>query len=189
MFTLINMTSELSYNIRQTLTAELNLISLEKVLSYRDTPTEDLTPPIEEESPLSGDVVFHNVRMKYPGNNNYSLNDLSMTIKEGEKVALMGRTGAGKSSVFMALYRLFEMEPDSLITIGGRDIRTLDLYTLRKKCLSSSVQDPVKLLPLTTDSSPSQLKYLSIVGGDETPVKCLDEPFGSISTECEQLCQ
>jgi hypothetical protein len=58
MFTLINMTSELSYNIRQTLTAELNLISLEKVLSYRDTPTEDLTPPAEEEAPLSGDVVF-----------------------------------------------------------------------------------------------------------------------------------
>jgi ATP-binding cassette subfamily B protein len=45
--------------------------------------------------------------MKYPGSNNYCLNDFNLTIYEGEKVALMGRTGAGKSSVFLALYRLF----------------------------------------------------------------------------------
>lgn len=87
-FTLINMTSELSYNIRQTLTAELNFLSLEKVLSYKDTPTEDLTPPEHEEAgpsqiPLGGELVFKNVRMKYPGSNNYSLNDLNMTIKDG----------------------------------------------------------------------------------------------------------
>lgn len=77
----------------------------------------------------------------------------------------MGRTGAGKSSIFMALYRLFEAEPESIITLGGRDIKTMDLYTLRKKCLSSSVQDPVNLPPLTSDASPSQLKYQSIVNG------------------------
>lgn len=46
-FTLITMTSELSFNIRQTLTVELNMISLEKVLSYKDVPTEDLAPPAE----------------------------------------------------------------------------------------------------------------------------------------------
>jgi ATP-binding cassette subfamily C (CFTR/MRP) protein 1 len=173
-FTLITMTSELSFNIRQTLTVELNMISLEKVLSYKDVPTEDLAPPAEEEPALMGDIAFQNVKLKYPGSNNYCLNNLNMTIKEGEKIALMGRTGAGKSSIFLALYRLFDIEPDSTITIGGRDIRTLDLYTLRKKCLSSSVQDPIKLLPLTSDCSPSQLKYKSIVDGDITPVKCLD---------------
>lgn len=95
----------------------------------------------------------------------------------------MGRTGAGKSSIFMALYRLFETEPDSVITIGGRDIKSMDLYTLRKKCLSSSSQDPVKLPPLTSDTSPSQLKYESIVNGEITPVKCLDEPFANIDSD------
>ena len=189
-FTLINMTSELSFNIRQTLTAELNFLSLEKVLSYKDTPTEDITPPEHSEAepsmiPLSGEVVFKNVSMKYPGSSNYSLNGLSMTIKDGEKVALMGRTGAGKSSVFLALYRLFETEPESLITIGGRDIRQIDLYTLRKKYLSCSAQDPVKLLPLTNDCSPSQLKYQSIVASSDTPVKCLDEPFANIDSNLE----
>lgn len=184
-FTLINMTSELSFNIRQTLTVELNMISLQKVMSYDGTPTEDLSRPQEDEPALSGDIVFENVRMKYPGSTNYCLNNLNLSIKEGEKVALMGRTGAGKSSIFLALYRLFDIEPDCRITIGGRDISTLDLYTLRKKCLSTSAQDPIKLLPLTSDCSPSQLKYKSIVDGDITPVKCLDEPFANIDSGLE----
>lgn len=87
-FTLINMTSDLSFNIRQTLTAELNFLSMEKVLSYQDTPTEDLTPPELSESelasiPLNGEVVFKNVRMKYPGSTNYSLNNLNMVVRDG----------------------------------------------------------------------------------------------------------
>lgn len=97
----------------------------------------------------------------------------------------MGRTGAGKSSVFLALYRLFETEPESVITIGGMNIRDIDLYTLRKRYLSCSAQDPVKLLPLTNDCSPSQLKYQSIIASSETPVKCLDEPFANIDSSLE----
>ena len=97
--------------------------------------------------------------MKYPGSSNYCLNNINLTINPGEKVAIMGRTGAGKSSIFLALYRMFDLEPGSVIRVGGVDINSVDLYTLRKNWLSCSAQDPLRLPPLTSSASPSQLKF------------------------------
>ena len=96
--------------------------------------------------------------MKYPGSTTYCLNNINLKISPGEKIAIMGRTGAGKSSIFLALYRLFDIEPGSIIKIGGVDINSVDLYTLRKHWLSCSAQDALRLPPLTSSASPTQLK-------------------------------
>jgi len=81
---------------------------------------------------LSGnrDIVFENVSFRYPGTEREILHNLNLQIKTGEKVALVGVNGAGKSTIVKLLCGLYT--PDSgRITIGGRDIRTLSGKALR----------------------------------------------------------
>ena len=70
---------------------------------------------------------------------------LSMSIRPGEKVGIVGRTGAGKSSIMTALYRLVELTSGSIV-IDGVDIATLGLDDLRQG-LAIIPQDPVRRDP------------------------------------------
>ena len=69
-----------------------------------------------------------------------AIDDLSLTIHEGETVALLGPPGAGKSTLMNLLVRLYEFEKGS-ITIGGRDLKTLERKTLRN-AFGMVLQDP-----------------------------------------------
>jgi ATP-binding cassette subfamily B multidrug efflux pump len=79
---------------------------------------------------LSGDIVFNNVSFTYTHTGIQALKNFSLTIKEGEKVLVMGRTGSGKSTVAQLLFRFFDPDKGS-ITIGGKDIRSIPLNQLR----------------------------------------------------------
>ena len=61
------------------------------------------------------------------------LKDLSLTIKASEKVGVVGRTGAGKSSIIQALFRIAEPEAGSIYTIGNTDALKLGLHSLRQR--------------------------------------------------------
>lgn len=75
------------------------------------------------------DIVFENVSFRYPGTDREILHDLSFTIKNGEKVALVGVNGAGKSTIIKLLCGLYT--PNSgRITIGGKDISALSKEAL-----------------------------------------------------------
>ena len=60
------------------------------------------------------------------------LDDFSINVKDGEKVGIVGRTGAGKSSIIQMLFRTMEMEEGGKYFIGGCDARKMGLHTLRK---------------------------------------------------------
>ena len=79
-----------------------------------------------------GSIRFVNVCMRYGANCSLALNNLSFTIDEGKKVGIVGRTGAGKSSIMQVLFRLVNQESGSVL-IDGVDHMTLGLHDLRKQ--------------------------------------------------------
>jgi len=82
---------------------------------------------------LSGDVVLKNLTFAYPGQPDVPvLRDISVTIKPGETLAIIGRTGAGKTTIPSLLTRLYDVPEDSMITIGGHPLRQIPLSVLRE---------------------------------------------------------
>ena len=82
------------------------------------------------ESDLSGDIVFNDVSFTYTNTGIIALQHFTLTIREGEKVLILGKTGSGKSTVAQLLLRFYDPESGT-ITIGGKDIRDLPLFYLR----------------------------------------------------------
>lgn len=84
-----------------------------------------------ENMPYNHDITFENVSFKYPGTEREILHNLSFKIKSGEKVAIVGVNGAGKSTIIKLLCGLYT--PDSgRITVGGKDISKLSPEALRQ---------------------------------------------------------
>jgi ATP-binding cassette subfamily C (CFTR/MRP) protein 1 len=81
---------------------------------------------------LRGKIEFKNVEMRYKADLDPALRDLSFTINEGEHVAVVGRTGAGKSSLFQLLFR-FRNANKGTVLLDGKPIDSLDLKELRSQ--------------------------------------------------------
>lgn len=79
---------------------------------------------------VKGDIVFDNVSFTYVNTGIQALKNFSLTVKEGEKVLILGRTGSGKSTLAQLLLRFYDPDKGS-ITIGGKDIRNIPLQQLR----------------------------------------------------------
>ncbi|XP_075553587.1 multidrug resistance protein mrp-7-like [Dermacentor variabilis] len=94
-----------------------------------------------ERWPCHGAVEFHHYNASYrPGTTEDAIKDLSFSVQPGEKVAIVGRTGAGKSSIILALLRMIPCTSGS-VTIDGIDISCVPLKTLRS-AISVIHQDP-----------------------------------------------
>jgi ATP-binding cassette subfamily C (CFTR/MRP) protein 4 len=87
--------------------------------------------------PLHGRIQFKDVSLSYSGQK--VLKHLSFDIKSGERIGIVGRTGAGKSSIVSALFRM--AEPKGRIWIDGVDVTEIGLHDLRPK-ISIIPQDP-----------------------------------------------
>jgi ATP-binding cassette subfamily B protein len=107
-------------------TAEDGIATLAK--PYRLTDAEGAKPPID----FSGEVHFDNVKFHYGRKDGGGLDGFSLTIKPGEKVALVGRSGAGKSTVLSLLLRMRDVEGGA-ISLDGQDIRSLTQDGLRQQ--------------------------------------------------------
>ncbi|XP_073268598.1 ABC transporter C family member 12 isoform X5 [Populus alba] len=140
-----NITDLLSNVLRQASKAENSLNSVERVSTYIDLPSE--APAIDKNNrpppswPLSGLIKFTDVVLRYRPELPPVLHGLSFAVSPSEKLGIVGRTGAGKSSMLNALFRIVELERGE-ITIDGCDITKFGLTDLRR-ALSIIPQSPV----------------------------------------------
>jgi ATP-binding cassette, subfamily B, bacterial len=109
----------------------MSIIAMNRINEVLDHPKEDYN---EEglKNPLMGKITFKDVSFKYPGENNYVLNNLSFTIFPGEKVAIIGAVGSGKSTLIKLLLRFFD-DYEGSILIDDIDIRKYSKSELRKR--------------------------------------------------------
>jgi len=92
--------------------------------------------------PWKGDVLFKEVSMRYNPISPLVLKNITISVPRGSSLGVVGRTGSGKSSLLLTLFRLVEIEYGGCIEIDGVDIRSISLKTLRES-LSIIPQDPV----------------------------------------------
>ncbi|KAI9716185.1 MAG: hypothetical protein M1828_000411 [Chrysothrix sp. TS-e1954] len=133
----------LQFSVRQLAEVESAMNSAERVYQYGvnvDQEPPRKLQPVEDNWPNKGAVTFANADMRYRADLPLVLNNLSMDIKGGERVGIVGRTGAGKSTIITSLFRMTELSGGS-ITIDGHDISKLGLEDLRSR-LSIIPQDP-----------------------------------------------
>ncbi|KAL7212551.1 hypothetical protein ACSBR2_015280 [Camellia fascicularis] len=131
----LNITSLLTGVLRLASLAENSLNAVERVGTYIDLPSEG--PSVIESNrpppgwPSSGSIKFENVVLRYRPELPPVLHGLSFTVPPSDKVGIVGRTGAGKSSMLNALFRIVELERGRIL-IDGYDIAKFGLTDLRK---------------------------------------------------------
>ncbi|XP_049399177.1 ABC transporter C family member 12-like isoform X3 [Solanum stenotomum] len=140
----LNITTLLSNTLRQASRAENSLNAVERVGTYIDLPSEaqnviSSQPP--PDWPSSGFIKFEDVVLRYRPGLPPVLHGLSFEISSGQKVGIVGRTGAGKSSMLNALFRIVELERGRIL-IDDCDVANIELTDLRS-ALSIIPQSPV----------------------------------------------
>lgn len=112
-------------------TLQSALASSERIFNVLDTETEvvETEDPQQIKNP-QGEIEFQNVWFRYNDEEDYVLKDVSFTAKSGEDIAIVGATGAGKTTIINLLLRYYDIEKGS-IKIDGVDIRNLSLKDLR----------------------------------------------------------
>ncbi|OAD56496.1 Multidrug resistance-associated protein 4 [Eufriesea mexicana] len=135
----------LQHGMRQTAETIAQMTSVERILQFTQLDKEG---PFESEPnkkpsaqwPSKGEIEFDHVYLRYEDSALPVLKDLCFIIKSGEKVGIVGRTGAGKTSLISALFRLTKLE--GAIYIDKLDTKQIGLHELRKK-ISIIPQEPV----------------------------------------------
>uniref|UniRef100_A0A8C8HMP8 ATP-binding cassette, sub-family C (CFTR/MRP), member 2 n=1 Tax=Oncorhynchus tshawytscha TaxID=74940 RepID=A0A8C8HMP8_ONCTS len=134
----LNVTQTLNWLVRMTSELETNIVAVERVSEYTEIENE-IRPP--EKWPEAGRLRFENFKVRYRPELDLVLHGITCDIDSTEKIGIVGRTGAGKSSLTNCLFRIIEAA-EGRILIDGTDIATLGLHDLRTR-LTIIPQDPV----------------------------------------------
>jgi len=111
-------------------TLQMGIVSTSRIINLLDDKTDIMTNGTYKTDHVKGEVAFDHVWFAY-NDADYILKDISLQIKTGETVALVGATGAGKSSIINLLNRFYEINRGS-IRVDGVDINEYDLTSLRR---------------------------------------------------------
>ena len=140
----LSMTQVLNWAVRMNCQMETNIVSVERVKEYTEIERE--APPVTAVRPphgwpSKGEIAFNDIKLRYREGLDLVLKGVNVNVGNHEKIGIVGRTGAGKSTVTLGLFRIVELAAGS-IRIDGVDISKIGLDDLRKK-LSIIPQDPV----------------------------------------------
>ena len=123
------------------------MVSADRCLKLLEVPQERLGDPEHrqilqgrDQWPERGEIEFKNVSLKYRPDTETVLHDLSFKVRPGEKVGVVGRTGAGKSTICLSISRIVEIFAGQL-EIDGIDIQKVPLQELRSR-ITVIPQDP-----------------------------------------------
>ena len=139
---IFNLLDKSQYTLRVSAEIEMHMISVERVIDYTNIPQEAaLTHKGCNFKVTRGEIEFKNVQLRYSPDFPPALRGVSFRVEAGERLGIVGRTGAGKSSLQTALLRLVEISSGK-ISIDGVDIASIGLHDLRGG-ISIIPQDPV----------------------------------------------
>ena len=88
-------------------------------------------PEVVEPEPLRGDIEFRNLTFRHPGGEYDALTDVSFSIKAGEQVGIIGKTGAGKTTLVDLILRTYNV-PDGTLFVDGHDVNRIPIRTVRQ---------------------------------------------------------
>lgn len=132
----------ISWSIRQYANVELDMNSMERVIEYSNVETEDQGGhDVPAAWPCRGTIQVENLCVGYDPDAPPVLKGINFSIEDNQRVGVVGRTGAGKSSLTMALFRFLKAR-EGRILVDGIDIASIKLETLRRR-LAIIPQDPV----------------------------------------------
>lgn len=141
----LQLTASLTWLVRMSSEVETNIVAVEKVKEYSDTEKEaewkhepSSVPP---GWPTDGCIDIKGLGLRYRHDLDLAIRNITISINRGEKVGIVGRTGAGKSSLTLGLFRIIEAA-EGHIFIDGLDISKLGLHELRSR-ITIIPQDPV----------------------------------------------
>ncbi|XP_026349643.2 ATP-binding cassette sub-family C member 2 [Ursus arctos] len=140
----LNITQTLNWLVRMTSEIETNIVAVERINEY--IKVENEAPWVTDERPPAGwpskgEIHFNNYQVRYRPELDLVLRGITCDIRSMEKIGVVGRTGAGKSSLTNALFRILEAAGGQII-IDGVDIASIGLHDLREK-LTIIPQDPI----------------------------------------------
>ncbi|EPQ54017.1 ABC transporter [Gloeophyllum trabeum ATCC 11539] len=143
---IISVQQAFGWMVRQSAEVENDMNSVERVVHYADEIEQEAPHEIPDHAPpphwpFEGHVEIKDMVLKYRPELPPVLRGITADIRGGEKIGIVGRTGAGKSSIMTALYRLVELSSGSIV-IDGVDISTVGLRDLRSN-LAIIPQDPL----------------------------------------------
>ena len=108
--------------------------SLDRITELLEAPIDvQDAPDVEDVAHIAGNIEFKNLTFTYPGGSYKVLDDVSFTIKAGENVGIIGKTGAGKTTLVDLILRTYNV-PDGTLFLDGRDVNTLPIETVRRFC-------------------------------------------------------
>ncbi|KAI8689435.1 hypothetical protein NCS56_00207000 [Fusarium sp. Ph1] len=140
----LQFTAATDFALRRYASLELDMNALERVLEFTQVETEAETETggvVPATWPTQGLVQVCNITARYKPTGPDVLRNISLTLQPGQRVGIVGRTGAGKSSLILALFRLLHMSAGSIL-VDGVDISTIHPRILRGR-LAIVPQDPV----------------------------------------------
>ncbi|UJR13227.1 hypothetical protein I4U23_000249 [Adineta vaga] len=115
---------------------ESNIVSVERIQEYTEldseAPWQISDKQVDSQWPINGKIQIEDLSVKYRENLQTVINDINIEIEPGEKIGIVGRTGSGKTSLCMALFRIIEATKGKIL-IDNIDISRLGLHELRSK--------------------------------------------------------
>ena len=139
----LQISQTMGFFVRTSAEVETNIVAVERVEEYSDRPQEApwKTVDVDPAWPQEGSVSFEELKLRYREGLDLVLRGISFYVNPQEKIGIVGRTGAGKSSLTLSLFRIVEAAGGKIV-IDGIDIGKIGLHSLRSR-LTIIPQDPV----------------------------------------------